>query len=162
MKFYEFCQNNSGGSFHVDDKVCHRLFIEANSDIEAEQIAEHLGCYFNGVDQGLDCECCGDRWYNGDEVDLNELNSNGYEVSIYSHYSNPEELWNEKYGTYSIMKSPTWKSKYGSKIYSGKIIFQNIEEYAQFLADEHGWTKPDARIFYKNGNVKEIFKKANN
>jgi hypothetical protein len=60
------------------------------------------------------------------------------------------------------MKSPTWKSKYGSKIYSGKIIFQNIEEYAQFLADEHGWTKPDARIFYKNGNVKEIFKKANN
>lgn len=28
--FYLFSQNNSGGSFIVNDKVCHRLFIEAD------------------------------------------------------------------------------------------------------------------------------------
>jgi hypothetical protein len=34
----------------------------------------------------------------------------------------------------------------------------SIEEYAQVMADLYGWTKPDIRIFYKNGEVKEIFK----
>ncbi len=28
--FYLFNQNNSGGAFIVNDKVCHRLFIEAD------------------------------------------------------------------------------------------------------------------------------------
>ena len=32
--FYEFDQNNSGGHFTVNDKVCHRLFIEAEIEIE--------------------------------------------------------------------------------------------------------------------------------
>lgn len=31
MNWYNFTQNNSGGYFDVDDKVCHRLFIEAGS-----------------------------------------------------------------------------------------------------------------------------------
>ena len=32
-----------------------------------------------------------------------------------------------------------------------------IEEYAQFIADNYGWTKPDARIYYANGKVLEIY-----
>ena len=61
LKFYEYSQNNTGGSFTTDDKLCHRLFIEANSSTEADEIAEGLGCYWNGVDEGSDCPCCGDR-----------------------------------------------------------------------------------------------------
>jgi hypothetical protein len=26
------------------------------------------------------------------------------------------------------------------------------------MANRYGWTTPDCRIYYKNGNVKEIFK----
>lgn len=29
-KFYEYNQNNSGGSFIVDKNLCHRLMIEAD------------------------------------------------------------------------------------------------------------------------------------
>lgn len=102
--FYEFDQNNSGGYFVENETICHRLFIEADSEYEAIFKAEELGCYWDGVAKGIDCECCGDRWYFPDQVDVN-----------------------------------------------------NIEEYAQSLADKWGWTTPDARIFYKNGRVKEIF-----
>jgi hypothetical protein len=60
--FYEFEQNNPGGRLDVDDILCHRIFIEAESYDEANKIAEDLGIYFDGVEEGMDCECCGDRW----------------------------------------------------------------------------------------------------
>ena len=50
--WYEFTQNNSGGDFVVDDKVCHRIYIEAGDFREAVIIAERLGCYWNGVKKG--------------------------------------------------------------------------------------------------------------
>lgn len=68
VSWFEFSQNNSGGRFHVDDKVCHRLFIEADNEAEAIQKAESLGVYFDGVAEGLDCPCCGDRWHSPVEV----------------------------------------------------------------------------------------------
>jgi len=114
MKFFEFSQNNSGGSFEVNDKLCYRLFIEADSRKDAIYMAEEMGVYFNGVDDGIDCPCCGNRWYTPDDI------------------------------------------KFPLK-YSEKKEFHNIEEYAQHLADHYGWTSPDARIFYKDGTVKEIF-----
>jgi hypothetical protein len=30
--FYEFSQNNSGGSFDVNDKLCHVMIIEADTE----------------------------------------------------------------------------------------------------------------------------------
>lgn len=60
MKFYEYKQNNSGGYFHINNKVCGTIFIEADSSDEANRIAEQLGCYWDGCDKGLDCTCCGD------------------------------------------------------------------------------------------------------
>lgn len=113
--FYEFSQNNSGGSFDVTDTVCHRVFIEADNFKDALAKAQDLGIYFNGCERGRDCDCCGDRWSDyEDSVDL------------------PME--------------------YGDK------TFTTVEEYAQYLANHYGWTTPDARIFYKDGNIKEIFK----
>lgn len=60
--FYEFRQNNSGGRFDVDDKLCHRVFIEADTAEEANAKLLELGGYFDGCSTGRDCDCCGDRW----------------------------------------------------------------------------------------------------
>lgn len=59
MPFYQFRQNNSGGSF--DGFV--NIIIEASTPGEANEIAPEYGIYFNGVSKGIDCDCCGDRWY---------------------------------------------------------------------------------------------------
>ena len=157
--FYEFDQNNSGGSFVTNDKLCHRLFIEADSKEEAILTAENLGCYWNGVEDGYDCPCCGDRWstYNN-EVNISKYNKDGYEVSVYDgFYKNTEQEWGERYGKYKITKAPRFVKAYSGRRYTGSISFESVEEYAQYLADEYGWTTPDARIFCKDGTVKEIF-----
>lgn len=165
-KFYEVSQNNSGGSFDVNEKVCHRLFIEAKSEEEATSIAEDLGCYWNGVSEGMDCPCCGDRWYGVDEVNLNDMNTkwNGYEVAEWldgkKHQSESEKLesFKSKYSGFTWLVEPVIDSKYGSRRVIGRVKLDNIEQYAQILANLYGWTTPDARIFYLDGNVKEIHK----
>lgn len=154
MKFYEFSQNNSGGHFMVDDRVCHRLFIEAKTFSEAVDKAEELGCYWNGVDKGIDCECCGDRWLlYEDIVDIEEYKTEGYKVSSLS-----KKNWEKSYRKYRIIQEPKLEKGYVSTRIVGVIGFDNIEEYAQFLANEYGWTTPDIRIYYQDGTVKEIFK----
>lgn len=126
MKFYEFTQNNSGGHFDVDDEVCHRVIIEApNADV-ATSIAMSKGIYFNGVAEGRDCGCCGDRW---------------------------SELWADDFVELPFVYK-SWKKD------SVEVTCNTIEEYAQLMADNYGWTKPDARIFYADGSVKEIFTEA--
>lgn len=62
-KFYNFRQNNSGGHFNSDENVCENVFIEAHNAEEANLLADSFGIYFDGCEQGLDCSCCGDRWY---------------------------------------------------------------------------------------------------
>jgi hypothetical protein len=57
-KFYEFDQNNSGGSFVVNDKVCRRVIIDK---------AETLGVYFDGWG---DRSCCGNRWHSASDWSL--------------------------------------------------------------------------------------------
>jgi hypothetical protein len=46
--------------------IAHFVIIEADSITEAEVKAHRLGIYFNGVENGTDCQCCGDRWYESD------------------------------------------------------------------------------------------------
>ena len=167
MGFYELSQNNTGGLFDVDDKVCHRLFIEADSEDSAKDIAESLGCYWDGVDSGIDCECCGDRWYGVNEVDLNNINLKwkGYEVSEW--FKSEKDYSDYKGGSIDYLKSiypgSTWieepkvEKKYGQYRVVGKLRIDDIEQYAQLMADLYGWTKPDCRIFYKDGTIKEVF-----
>jgi hypothetical protein len=88
-KFYSLTQNNSGGSFIVDDILCHRLIIEATNEEEALCKAEQLGCYWNGVEEGYDCKCCGDRWYPyADDIIL----KNGMTIEDYAQRE--VEQWN--------------------------------------------------------------------
>lgn len=85
--FYTFRQNNSGGSFDRDDYVDIYVIIEASSADKANSIAQSIGIYFDGVDKGQDCECCGDRWYSvseNDGTDIPEI----YGKSAIDEYSN--------------------------------------------------------------------------
>jgi hypothetical protein len=172
-KFYEISQTNTGGSFVTDDKLCHRLFIEASSEDEAISKAEDLGCYWNGVDEGMDCPCCGDRWYpSGNGVDLEDMNKRwgGYEISewfepskkiggVINNISDEDAIGSLKsrYAGSEWLIEPTAEEKYGSRRVIGKIKLDSIEQYAQIMADLYGWTRPDCRIFYKDGNVKEVY-----
>lgn len=149
-KFYQFGQNNSGGSFETDSNLCHRLFIEASSEEEAIIKAESLGCYFNGVDLGSDCPCCGDRWNSPTELIF------PYQFGSFS-ISDAEKIAEKYRGE----KVPTKFNMYRLKSKEDRfdVIFNDIEEYSQYMADKYGWTSPDARIFYLNGIVKEIHRK---
>lgn len=64
-KFYQFSQNNSGGKFIIDPirGIGSIVIIEAINKQDAINKALKIGIYFEGVDQGLDCACCGDRWF---------------------------------------------------------------------------------------------------
>lgn len=64
MPFFEFRQNNSGGSFLEDIRsgISKTVIVEADNEDEATYLAERIGLYFDGCDTGRDCSCCGDRW----------------------------------------------------------------------------------------------------
>jgi hypothetical protein len=58
--FYTYRENNSGGEFYGPALY---VIIEADSPEEAnERAVAEAGLYFNGVADGIDCPCCGDRW----------------------------------------------------------------------------------------------------
>ena len=57
--FYNFRQNNSGGSF---SGPALNVIVEAWNAEDANSRAESVGLYFNGCGMGFDCSCCGDRW----------------------------------------------------------------------------------------------------
>lgn len=163
MKFWEISQNNSGGSFDVDSKVCHRMIIEAETEEQATQIAEDLGCYWNGVEDGRDCECCGDRWYGVDEVNIDYINKKlgGWEISegLQSNETRQDavESLKRQYPGSTWLTEPKLEKKYISHRVIGKIRLDNIEQYAQVMANLYGSTTPAVRIFYASGVVKEIF-----
>jgi hypothetical protein len=65
MPFFHYSQNNSGGGFDydADDGISNNVIIEADDADHANYRARDIGLYFDGVDKGQDCSCCGDRWY---------------------------------------------------------------------------------------------------
>lgn len=71
MGFYTFSQNSSGGLFNINDSVSQYVIVEADTANEANSIFENIG-YFNGCADGIDCPCCGDRWYPVEEYDEND------------------------------------------------------------------------------------------
>ena len=59
MTFYTYRQNNSGGSFIINDTLTVNVIIEAPSPRMADAKMEDLGADFS---RGYDCSCCGNRW----------------------------------------------------------------------------------------------------
>jgi len=81
MKKFTYRQNNSGGAYDYPEWTGPAdlggvfaaptwqnkqvdVWVMAESAAEADMLVEkHAGVYFDGVDKGKDCECCGDRWW---------------------------------------------------------------------------------------------------
>lgn len=107
-KFYTFNQNNSGGKFRIDDAagISYYVIVEASSSEDALRRAETIGLYFNGCNEGIDCPCCGDRWYAyaDDDDDVPSIyghdvssgvyhgSREGYTTVAYIHYMNGQIL----------------------------------------------------------------------
>jgi hypothetical protein len=159
-------QNNSGGSFDLDENISHRVVIEAVSQSEARRKAKDLGIYFNGCDEGMDCPCCGDRWYDSPD-DLSEMiEKYGVESKKYygiSEYSGTVEDMEKKYEGYDVRNIKFVKkgtkgqnghsSSFSDKV-EGELRFRNVDEYLQYMADQYGWLDPDIIVHYQDGSKK--------
>jgi hypothetical protein len=75
MSFFTYYQNNSGGGFDYDEDrgIAHYVIVEADDADEANKLAESHGLYFDGCDDGRDCDCCGDRWYRASDHNASDL-----------------------------------------------------------------------------------------
>jgi hypothetical protein len=60
MSYWRYRQNNSGGRFTEPAII---VWVEADTDTEANQIAKKNGIYFDPLFL-IDCGCCGNRWDN--------------------------------------------------------------------------------------------------
>jgi hypothetical protein len=90
--FFTFNQNNSGGHFTRNANVDHYVIVEATHWADASQRAQNLGIYFNGVNEGNDCECCGDRWYESNNgTDVPSSYGSPFTLANASDKKNPRE-----------------------------------------------------------------------
>ena len=89
LKLFVVRQNNSGGSFCVNDSngTGERVFVLAKNENSVLDLLEIKSVvYFDGVSQGLDCECCGDRWWRDAEEVEDENNKVVSFSSFYEAY----------------------------------------------------------------------------
>ncbi len=97
--FYHYSQNNSFGIFeeNAEEGIGTDVIIEAHSAKDANKRAKKIGLYFNGVKKGIDCPCCGNRWYKVNDGEgtinpainnkaLNEIESGYSRKEVYIHY----------------------------------------------------------------------------
>lgn len=95
-KFYIFDQNKSGG--YWDKILGYVVIIEAETPEKANEKAEEIGIYFDGVENDIDCVCCGDRWCRVedkyDEVEPEKLKDFVEEIK---HYQKKLELTSNIY-----------------------------------------------------------------
>lgn len=86
-RFFTFSQSNPGGYFIKNDKVSEYVIVQAENANEANNIAEEIGIYFDGIRKKIDCSCCNDRWYRITEMEgrdsieiTKEMKKNGYKI----------------------------------------------------------------------------------
>lgn len=69
--WFEYRQNNSGGSFRLTDKSALYVFVEADTAKKADDRVEMLTSVYFDPRCEIDCSCCGSRWdtaYDGKET----------------------------------------------------------------------------------------------
>ena len=105
MPLFQFRQNNSHGRWIGPKNVV----IQADNAADANDIAANSrDIYFDGVAKGIDCDCCGDRWYPVHDDDAQaQPSSYGYGggVTVYSDGDN-----------YIDYSGKTWKVRVISKV----------------------------------------------
>nr|DAS95696.1 MAG TPA: hypothetical protein [Caudoviricetes sp.] len=128
---YVYWQNNSGGySKEIRKTYKDNMLILPVKCMEATTHSyEHLAVadkevipkevYFDGVEKGLDCSCCGDRWNRLDEWDTPK------KIYIYEDMSEFEKSKPGRYSYYVILselkKSRYWQYRLITKTYSLKV-----------------------------------------
>lgn len=154
--YFNYRQNNSGGSFVYDEArgISVRVIIEADSADEANARAESIGIYF---DDSMDCDCCGSRWseaydsYDTLEGELPEpddpfiIDESGYGYSKWvKGYEGFVHLKNGvSYGFGKKTKKINPK-KYGGENGFG-FYFTATESGEIFPVDSKGWAKDGNR-----------------
>jgi len=73
VAYYQFNQMPSGGKYEVNDSVAHCVVVEASSAEAANEIAQSIGLYFDGIKSGRDCSCCTDRWVRSIEAEATDV-----------------------------------------------------------------------------------------
>jgi hypothetical protein len=138
-KWFEYSQNNSGGSFVVNDNICENVYIEATSIEESNAFADSLGIYFDGVSMGIDCGCCGDRWHEP------------YQNLIFPY----------NYGSFTLKEVQILPYKYEkSKEWDGyDIVFETIQEYVKYLINIISFSLRSTAYLYDRNRKKTTFKK---
>lgn len=126
--WYEFRQNNSGGSFVFDETsgISVHVIVEADSAADANERARRIGLYFDGCESGADCDCCGDRWYaqwNDDEGD-----------PVPSEYGTP---------LIDVAPDPRWSSLGGGWMGENPECYVHLKDGRFF-----GFVKVDGRYVY--------------
>ena len=108
-EMYVYWQNNSGGySKEIRKTYKDNMLILPVKCMEATTHSyEHLAVadkeiipkevYFDGVEKGLDCSCCGDRWSRLDEWDTPK------KIYIYKNTEEFEKSKPERYSYYVIL-----------------------------------------------------------
>jgi hypothetical protein len=123
--FYKYTQNNSGGSYDIDDAVAYAVIIEASSSTEADDIAKKIGIYFDGCSTGADCPCCGDRWCRASDYDATkELEVGKWDVKRGKLY-----LYTNKGETKTVITEPTEVDNVNAPVSLPKPVTQVIPEY---------------------------------
>ena len=98
MSWFKYGQNNSGGVFYGPYMA---IWVEAPDTDTANDIAEQHGAYFDGVRDGIDCDCCGDRWDRAwtdyEEVSLSPWRTGslyeGLATLVVAEDEDPVEVW---------------------------------------------------------------------
>ena len=116
-KYYVYDQLNSGGKFYDTTECfrkglhilpCNTVYFYDKCKSKYHNIAvSDLSIipsmvYFDGVEKGVDCECCGDRWIRFSEWDEKE------KVFIFNKRSEFEEALKnnelERYNNYTLLE----------------------------------------------------------
>ena len=116
-RYFHFSQNNSGGSFHINESVAHHVIIQAYDAKDANTIAQNIGIYFNGCETGADCDCCGDRWseqWSNEQGDEKPLIYGEDPVTIEDMFTKPGQPVCHVYhldGSKTTYRKPTQENK---------------------------------------------------
>jgi hypothetical protein len=116
MAWYNYRQNNSGGSFVYDPHsgIAVNVWVEAGTPAEANVLASQIGIYF---DDSQDCSCCGSRWNEKGQYSWDDSDDNPPEPEETFKVDEFDSSFNTKWfkeGEYETFVHPLGKDFYGA------------------------------------------------
>ena len=158
INFYEIEQFASNGQYEVNNKVCRVVIIQAESKEQARDI------FMPMIKDSCMCPNCSNRWnpLYIKQIPLNIWKTVGYPAVIeypYPENRAVEDYWHEVFDSFPSLSAPRWEggTMSGMARFVGLIYFNDIEQYAKFIAGGYGKTSPDVRIYYLSGEIIEVY-----